>query len=356
MSRNINRRRIVANGRIVSMNYERDTLDSLKNLKIIKEINTISKDIIRNGLGQNPELKISYCTTCYNRFWQLSKIVKYNLEQVKGDANIEFVIVDFGGKDSEQIFEFLTTDFSNELSTGRIKYYRRKKNIKPFKWNVAIAKNVPHRFATGDIVVNLDGDNFLQKNDSRILRYYFNQLPKLIFQQTWCNLALINMFRSLKLNPENYDTQSWNIFGTNRGTFGRISMKRTDFMSMGGYNEQMLNMGNQDTDILFRSLNQKFQYLVSVPRSDGSAKSSIINQSDIQSKQLRHNREITQKTFKNKQFVVNRDGFSEKLEDYELIGSQTDAFIVEETLVTADNDNHTENYCDDVCPDCGNTH
>ena len=215
---------------------------------------------------------------------------------------------------------------------------------------MAIAKNVPHRFATGDIVVNLDGDNFLQRNDSRILRHYFNQLPKLIFQQTWCNLALINMFRSLKLNPENYDTQSWNVFGTNRGTFGRISMKRSDFMSMGGYNEQMLNMGNQDTDLLFRSLNKKFQYLVSVPRSDGSAKSSIINQSDIQSKQLRHNREITQKTFKTKQFVVNRDGFSEKMEDYELIGSDTDTFVIEETN-GAINDGS-----DDVCLDCGHVH
>jgi len=304
-------------------------IDSARNRKILSEIQGINNRIIRNNLHQKPNLKISYCTTCYNRFWQLSKILRSNFNQVKDDPDIEFVVVDFHGTDSQKIQDFILENFSNELQNGRLKYYRRKAGIKPFVWNVAIAKNVAHRLATGDVLVNLDGDNFIQPSDSRIIRYYFNQIPKLLFHQNWCNMALINMFRSLRIDPEKYDVQMWALLGTNRGTFGRISMIKKDFFSMGGYNEQMINMGNQDTDLLFRSLLSEFQYLVSSPRADGSPKASIVNASDIQNKQLKHNRELTQKAYKSKSYVVNKEGFKETLANYQLIQTNVNVEEIE---------------------------
>ena len=295
-------------------------LESARNQKILREIQGINNKVVQNRLHQTPRLKISYCTTCFNRFWQLSRILRPNLEQVKDDPDVEFVVVDFRGADSQTIHDFIVEKFPSELTSGRLKYYRRRADIEPFEWNVAIAKNVAHRLATGDVLVNLDGDNFIQKHDSRIIRYYFNQIPNLLFHQNWCNMALINMLKSLRLNPSKFDVQSWVIFPTNRGTFGRISMTRKDFMRLGGYNEQMINMGNQDTDLIFRALNSKAQYLVSTPRSDGSPKASIMNNTDIKPSQLKHNRQLTLKAFRNRDFIVNRSGFKEDLGWYESSG------------------------------------
>ena len=130
-------------------------------------------------------MKISYCITCFNRFWQLNKTLSYNFNSLINDNNIEIILVDFNGEDSDDIYNFIINNFQNEIINKKLYYYKRINN--DFKWNMSIAKSVSHRLATGDILVNLDCDNYLQKDDSIFIRNLFTKNMNILVHMTTYN-------------------------------------------------------------------------------------------------------------------------------------------------------------------------
>ena len=118
-------------------------------------------------------MKISYCTTHYNRFESLRNALPENIKAII-NQNAEIVVVDFNGNDSDESCSWIKKSFKRELESNKLKYYRRK--VKGFVWAASVAKNIAHRFAAGDVLVNLDCDNSINVVDhEKILNSFMSK-------------------------------------------------------------------------------------------------------------------------------------------------------------------------------------
>ena len=168
-------------------------------------------------------MKISFCIACMNRFWQIKHTLVQNLKDNEEDKDIvDFVLVDFNSNDG--LKDFVLNNFKKELEEGYLKFYFTEE-LKG--WDAPIAKNTPHRLAEGDILVNLDADNYTGYRGGKFLLDKYKSNDRNIFIH-----------------------QGQGIFG--KGNSGRVSYYREDFMKIGGHNEEFLPMGHLDGDVINR--------------------------------------------------------------------------------------------------------
>jgi len=166
---------------------------------------------------------ISFCTTCRNRLWQLQETLPRNLESIS-DAH-EIVLVDFGSTDG--LSDWIWNNYKNHIESKRLVFFEVKSEV---HWNVARAKNLAHRLASGGYLFNLDADNFITQSD-------IEEIQKVAELGLHC----------------------WQFSQGNRGdgSFGRIGLPTELFRKIGGYDETFLPMGYQDIDILNRLVSLK---------------------------------------------------------------------------------------------------
>jgi hypothetical protein len=111
--------------------------------------------------------------------------------------------------------EFLRNYISLTMS-GHLTYYRTTDF--PY-FNYAHAKNLSHLLASGDYVMNLDADNFIDREGiGKILRA-FHEHPDAVLQ----------------------------------GFAGLVGLKKTHFLSLGGYDEDFHGWGHEDNDLIMRA-------------------------------------------------------------------------------------------------------
>lgn len=161
-------------------------------------------------------MKVSFCTTCKGRLWQLSQTLPHNLSML--DDHSEIVLLDYHSPDGlrEYIFENYAEVLGNKL-----KYYRM---IDDYSYTSSYAKNVAHRLADGDVLFNLDGDNYITDgllDDLRSLTDTMILLPVLA--------------------------------GTDSGIGGRIGYHRSLFRRIGGYCERIVGMQGDDGEFRYRA-------------------------------------------------------------------------------------------------------
>jgi len=181
----------------------------------------------------NPMPSLSFCITCKNRLHQIRQTLRKNLDDNELHQDfIEFVLVDFDSNDG--LCEWIVENFRSELSSGYLKYYYTNKLS---LWHASIAKNTAHFCAIGDILVNLDCDNFTG---------------------TWGGIYILNAF------ARNSDHCIVHQFSGNigDGSYGRIAMKRRYFDRIGGYDESFEPMGYQDHDLIERLLKIGLKYVL----------------------------------------------------------------------------------------------
>lgn len=176
-------------------------------------------------------MKISFCTTCKNRLHHLKETLPANLRQnPDGEGyEVEFVVLNYG--DEEGLHEWITTDpeMVAAMESGRLKYVRSEQPV----FRMAHAKNMAHRMATGDVLCNLDADNYAGKNFAGALADFFSKHE---------NAILSPSHRvSRHFPPEE------------RGFFGRMALPRKAFEQLGGYDESFKGWGGEDTDLARRA-------------------------------------------------------------------------------------------------------
>lgn len=160
------------------------------------------------------DCKISFCTWIKNRLWQFKQVFETNLKRIGPDH--EWVIVDCGSDDG-----------FNEWVTPRIAGHL---NVKLFHHPVdavhlARLKNVAHRLATGDVLVNLDADNFIGPG---FVDYVLaNREPKKVFHIWFQNATT--------------------------GTCGRTAFNRDEFFAVGGYNNELTPGPWDELDLINRA-------------------------------------------------------------------------------------------------------
>lgn len=105
-------------------------------------------------------MRISYCTTCHQRVWQLVQTLPHNVKYlVKND--IEMMIVSYN---DDSVMPFLQANYADYLCDGRIRVIEHNED-KIFadgsRWSCGYVKDIAHRAALGDVLFNLDADNFI---------------------------------------------------------------------------------------------------------------------------------------------------------------------------------------------------
>lgn len=166
---------------------------------------------------------LSFCITIKNRFSQIEKTLYQNLQDNwNTKENVDFILVDFGSTDD--LKPWLKKHFMKYIECGFLKYYYTEEL--PY-WHASIAKNTTHMLADGDILTNLDCDNFTGVLGGEfVIEKFSNQEHPIVLHQ---------------FSKQYHD-----------GSYGRISTRKQDFIHIGGYNEDFLPMGFEDADLISR--------------------------------------------------------------------------------------------------------
>lgn len=162
------------------------------------------------------------CITCMGRLHHLKRTLKRNIVWNHDYPRLEFVLLDYNSQDGLE--DWVRDKMQRHLEGGLLVYYKEReaKHFIP-----SHAKNVCHRLASGEIVCNLDADNLTGAGFAAHLNDLFGTESGLVT-------------RPGHITPE--------------GLCGRIAIRRTDFDSLGGYNEEFDHgWGPEDNDLVLRA-------------------------------------------------------------------------------------------------------
>jgi len=116
------------------------------------------------------KFKISFCMTCMNRLHHVKQTLETSILANRPYKNVEFVLLDYNSKDG--LGQWVKNKMMKDIESGILNYYQMT-NPKPRYFNVPHAKNIAHKLGTGDILCNLDADNFGYKNDTNYIMDVF---------------------------------------------------------------------------------------------------------------------------------------------------------------------------------------
>jgi Glycosyl transferase family 2. len=169
---------------------------------------------------------VSYCTTCKGRLWQLEQTLTANLRTIRAQYDVDLVLLDYHSNDgmAEWVFE----NFIDDINSERLKYYRLTDDL---FFDMSYAKNVVHKLATGDVLFNLDADNFIGST-----------LPEL---------------RELKSNQILVNHPTFTRENKAYGRYGRIGLHADAYRLLNGYDEAIAGMGMDDGDLILRALRKR---------------------------------------------------------------------------------------------------
>lgn len=181
-------------------------------------------------------MKISFCTTCMGRLHHLRETLVQNLRDnpsgVDGGPDVEFVVVNYSSPDEMDGWIKTNPETRAAIDDGRL-IYARYDDADHFEH--AHAKNMAHRLATGDVLCNVDADNFTGPHFADLVAARMGPNPEGSFMH-----AHFGIMNGLPLEE--------------RGAFGRIALSRRNFMHMGGYDETLGGWGGEDGNLIVRAL------------------------------------------------------------------------------------------------------
>jgi len=172
--------------------------------------------------------KVSFCITCMGRLYNLKETLPKNIEANKPYPNVEFVVLDYNSPDG--LGDWMRDNMSEHIESGVVSYYRTEE---PAHFSMAHSRNIAFKIASGDIVNNLDADNFTVSPPDRIAEE--------------CLASYINRLAN--------EQSSRVIFAKGkRGMHGRIGFYKEEFINeLGGYDESLLGYGHDDHDLVKRA-------------------------------------------------------------------------------------------------------
>lgn len=179
-------------------------------------------------LGVTRNYTISLCTTCMGRMEDLARTLPRNLADNADYPHVEFVLLDYNSQDG--LGNWVKKNMSAHIDSGRLVYAR---TTEPKWYHMAHSRNVAFKLASGDIVCNVDADNWTGPGFAAVLNRLANERPeRAIFVKGWQLLR------------------------------GRVGVYRREWMELlGGYDEGMTGYGHDDRDLVERALLQQFRLM-----------------------------------------------------------------------------------------------
>lgn len=161
---------------------------------------------------------ISFCIVCMNRINHLKETLLENIENNISYKNLEFILLDYNSSDGLE--DWVKIGLKKYIDNGVLKYY---KTSEPTSFHRSHSRNVAMKLGTGNILCNLDADNFLGKDFAHYINYHFSFSDAIFL----CS-------------------------GNSDGSYGRVSVKKKDFLEIRGYDEKMSGWGFEDDDLYQR--------------------------------------------------------------------------------------------------------
>ena len=185
-------------------------------------------------------MKLSFCSTCKGRLWQLRETLNANLESIKDNPEVEWVILDFNCPDKTSDVLSKYPPARRAIESGQLKVFKLNKE---FKFDIPLAKNLAHMLGAGDVLFNLDIDNLI--GDS---------VPQLIHLLDTQMMHTDHMYVT--------------------GTVGRIGLTRSRFDELGGYDLSLYGAGAHDIDLIARAKRSGCTEILerNIPKAIGNSK------------------------------------------------------------------------------------
>lgn len=179
-------------------------------------------DPVKEPVPREPKTyrKISFCTICMNRLHDLMVTLPVNIHHNRDYPNVEFVILNYNSQD--KMDEWIRDYMVPYIEAGILVYVH---TTEPKFYATSHSRNVAFRVATGDIVNDVDADNFTGPGFAQTLNLLAEVRPKKA------------AFSAAK-----------------RMTHGRIGFYKKEWLELGGYDEDLLGYGQEDNNLLFRAM------------------------------------------------------------------------------------------------------
>jgi glycosyltransferase involved in cell wall biosynthesis len=147
-----------------------------------------------------------------------------NLFEGKRKIGVEFILLNYNSTDD--LDSFIAETMADHLKSGLLKYY---KTLEPQYFHRSHSRNLAFKLASGDILCNLDADNYLSSDFIDTARKEFNGSPDIFLT-------------SVGSGGKNLS----------RDVLGKICVKKPDFLFIRGYDERMEFYGFEDIDLINR--------------------------------------------------------------------------------------------------------
>jgi glycosyltransferase involved in cell wall biosynthesis len=163
-----------------------------------------------------------------NRLHHLKETLLRNITDNLGYDNVEFVLLDYNSTDGLE--DWVKQNFKEYINSGKLKFYRTDE---PAKFHRSHSRNMCFRLSNGDVLCNLDADNFTGEGFAAYINEQFKTVDDVF-------LSPIDFPRTNKTK------------GTASDTLGRVCCTRTAFYNIRGFAEHMSTHGFQDYDFANR--------------------------------------------------------------------------------------------------------
>lgn len=173
--------------------------------------------------------KISFCITCMNRLHHLKKTLEKNILENNLFNDVEFLVLDYNSTDG--LDEWMKTKMEKYIMSDILVYY---KTTDPKVYNRSHSRNMAFRLSRGELICNLDADNFLGKDFAK------------------------KMVEDLSNDFNSFYTSDCRI----NDVFGRIVVSRKNFFDTKGYNEHLIGYGFEDVDLFNRLIKCGVKHLM----------------------------------------------------------------------------------------------
>jgi glycosyltransferase involved in cell wall biosynthesis len=165
--------------------------------------------------------KISFCIVCMNRLHHLEQTLLANILDNADYPDLEFVMLDYNSSDGLE--QYVKTSLQQYIDSGILVYY---KTTGPVYFNRSHSRNLAFKLASGDLICNIDADNYTGRHFASYINDEFNKEDKMFLT------VIGQLFK--------------------KDVLGRICVRREDFYKIRGYDEKMNNYGFEDYDFVNR--------------------------------------------------------------------------------------------------------
>ncbi|WP_081169197.1 glycosyltransferase [Niastella populi] len=177
---------------------------------------------------------ISLVTVCMNRLHHLRQTLPRNIADNADCEALEFVVLDYNSTDG--LREWITDHMRAYIDNGRLRYYH---TLEPDCYHPAHSRNMAFLLSKGQLLCNVDADNFTGRGFASYVNNRFCENP---------NSILITFGGRQQLAPQD--------------AYGRIGVHRRDFMAVNGYDEAIDHYCGEDIDLAKRVMQLNRQPVV----------------------------------------------------------------------------------------------